>query len=415
MVAAPIDGNTRPGSLSRLLGYGALLAVLVGAGYAFLRPPAGGTPVGDDEAALLEAAIRVQWGDREPSVTSYSTTTRHGDAEEGTDALLCTTIGQDGRYREERVWNTYGITEVFAVDAEGEAWASFDATVVPLTEIEVERRKLQPWLFQVSQLAPLRDVERFRLNHEGRHELTDGRAVERLKVTSLEASSVELVLDFDAETRLLAEVTLLDDAREGVMRVRLADYRDVDGIQVAHELVSLRDDVPVATQRVVGVTIDKEIDNGIFECPTDLNRDTIIEKQSMGGLVAHARHEGDAGDIDQTLRSLRSWIDESGLGIAGPLVYVPDTGGESQSSHVYIAVTRLDEEKKPVVDEDVELTTLAPKRALCLTHVGETASEELVARLAEEARQRGLTPTGEPMEIFFSPDRRTRQIQITVE
>lgn len=410
------DTNKRPGSIFRLAVYVLLAGGVTAAAIVATRDSGAETPVGHAESELLEAAIRTQWGDRDPTVLhSYAATTRHGDAAEGNEAILRTTFGPGGRYREERTWETFGITEVFAMDGEGNAWASFDATVVPLTEAEIERRKLQPWLFQVSHLTPLRDPERFRLEHDGRQELPDGRAVDRLRVRSRGEMPVELLLDFDVDTRLLAEVTLLDD-REQRLTVRLSDYRTVDGVQVAHRLVSLRDDVPVATQTVMSVTIDADIDEGVFERPLDLNRDAIIEKRTMGGLVARAIHHGEDDDIDDTVRDLRGWIEKSGLAIVGPLVYSPARGGdEDAEGAVSIAVTRLDSEKTPVEREDVGLRTLAPRRALCMTHVGDADTVDLVARVGAEAARRGLTVAGPPLEIFFSQDRRTRQIQLPVE
>jgi effector-binding domain-containing protein len=372
------------------------------------------------ERILLEKAIKATWGERDPAtLTTYRQITHWrgpAEAESGPATEVEILVGPKGNYREVRR-HPYGITEVFATDGET-AWASVDGTVVPLSETYVDQRSLQPWLIEVSRLAPLRDADRFRLDHRGTEKLDDGTEVESLAVTSSEQPGLKIILQFDPTDHLVRRVALQMKGHKPERALRFDDYREVDGVQVAHRVLALLDEEPLKRQSLQKVEFEPQIESSLFSRPLDLNRDTIKDKGAgLNGCIASTMHDGDADEIFDTADRLRGWLKDAGMTMTGPLVITEDSQAEGEGAlRVGIAVSRPDDATMAELkgDEAYRIDDVEAGRVLSLTHVGTEARKDLIARLRARALELELETAGEAIEIVFSPDRQMRQIQLPV-
>lgn len=372
------------------------------------------------ERRLLDQAISAAFGESDPTAPrTYRQVTRWegSDAERpGPVTEVEVLVGRDERYRESRR-HPYGITEVFATNGET-AWASVDGTVVPLSEQDLAQRSLQPWLIEVSRLAPLRDADRFRLEHGGRETIENIGEVESLTVTSDEQPGLEITLQFDVTTHRVRRVALNARGRDFERSLVLDDYRAVDGVQIAHRILAYRDDELLKRQIVREAAFDAAANESVFEKPLDLNRDAIVDKpQGLSGALVSMRHEGDEEDVFDTVETLRNWIEEAELVTAGPLTIQSEeaTGGTTVLRvAIVIETPGAEATAAATADEAVTIETRDASRVLSLTHVGEVVRAELVTRLEARAQELGLTPAGTPIELFFSTDGRLRQVQLPV-
>lgn len=372
------------------------------------------------ERRLLNRAVVAAWGQRDPTtLQTYRQTTRwesgpEDAAEPATDVEVC--IGPDGCYREVRR-HPYGITEVFATDGET-AWASVDGTVVPLSEADLAQRALQPWLVEVSRLAPLRDAERFALKYRGRESVEDIGDVESLVVTSAEQPGLTIVLQFDASHHRVRRVALQTRSGQPEQSLVLDDYRAVGGVQIAHRILAYRGEDLLKRQIVRQVELDPELDAAVFKKPLDLNRDAIKDKATgISGSVVSLIHDGDDDEVFDSVDTLRAWMAENEVVAAGPLILIDEAAGdETTRLRVGIAIESPSEDAQATAedDEDIELTTLSSTRVLSLTHVGEKERATLVAELMERAKELGLEVAGAAIEVHFTTDGQLRQVQLPV-
>ena len=375
------------------------------------------------ERQLLDRAISALWGNVDPasihSLRTRSTVT--GNIPDLTPGLQVETYcDEEDRYREVRDYDASGIKEIFAVFGE-DCWASVDSTVIPLEPSEIQEHRLQPWLFRISKLVALRDAERFELEHLGLETLATGEVVERLQVTPKDKPLLELVFDFMKDSHLLRRVKLINRNSDEELMLVLDDYRAVEGIQFAHRRVAHRDGKKLARQIVETVELNPVMDKSLFRTPLDLNRDAIIEKKSLAGFFAFAEHRGDPEDLGETVDELKEWIQNNPLDMIGPLTVLnaENDGGDEEPRTtpmtVCIGIRRPDAGQSTTARKGFGVRQLDSHRALCMTHVGETKTALLVERLRVRAKELGLQPAGPTLEIRFSLDGKTRQIQLPVK
>ncbi|MEE9392105.1 MAG: hypothetical protein V3W41_06340 [Planctomycetota bacterium] len=379
------------------------------------------------EQLLLEKAVKAVWGETDPdSVQSLRQRSRYETV--ASSAAVPAPVSQveilaagPKRYRKQRL-APFGIVEVFAMDGD-EVWATIDGTLVPLTEEEATRRRLQPWLVQISKIAPLRDTKLFDLDHKGIVELDNGSRVEELRVIPKEYDGLELVFDFDPDSHLPQRVVMMNKRSREELAIELSDYRSINGVQVAHRVLGFRNGKQVSTEIIESIELDVDLGAAPFKKPEHTGRDLVVEKSaSLSGPLAYCVHEGDADDakeIFDTVAKLREWIEERGFIIVGPLVVMrnrPQPAGTSPELRTLVGIAVGALAKDPIIEAGSAFgwMSLEAQPALCLTHVGEASSEDLIAKLATAAAERGSSRSGPPLEIIFSADGKTRQIQLPI-
>jgi len=371
------------------------------------------------EQVLLSRAIDAIWSPVDApeieNVRLVSTMRHPGGATLG----LETWISGEDRYRVVR--KSFNITEVHAMLGD-EVWATVDGTLVPVGEADADQIRRQPLLFRVSQLRPLRDTKRFDLEYEGTETLDDGGKVDRLRVRPVQSPGMELVFDFRTDSHLLRRVELRQDGSERVEALVLDDYRELvagDGgsrVKVAFKLDSYRDGRLLGTQIIEEIDFNPQVDEALFLEPAQSSDPAVIEKDCIAGLFACALHDGAPDDFRDTLGDLKDWIADNEFEVAGPLVLTDGlTGGDARPAHwVCVPVSTTQEEPKEP-RKGFSLTVLDRRPALCATIVGAAPLDRVVARLRRHAERRGRTPSGPALEIYFSPDGNTRQIQLPVQ
>jgi hypothetical protein len=371
------------------------------------------------EQKLLDKAVAAMWLSRSAAdVTSLHTTSTIKQA--GFTFDIETSVKTPDRVREVR--RAFGMTLVHAL-AGIDAWASIDATVVDIEEAERENLATHLWLFNVSKISPLKDTRAFDLKHLGSVALEDGRSYERLRVEP-KKDHVHLVLelDFDPATSLVHRFDLRNKTTDQHLSLTMDDYRTIDGVQTAHRITSMRNGKPHAVETLREVRFNEPMEDALFKRPVDLNRDTIaLKNASVSGLVAYASHRGTREDLQAAIDQLAEWIAEHKLDAAGPLIVtqeeLPATADTRprQIFLVCIPVAPLPADVKLPEREGFGLRTLEPRRVLCMTSVGELGADEIAAQLSARAQADGLRVARSPLEIYFSADRKTRQIQLPVE
>lgn len=369
------------------------------------------------EQVLLDKAIAAMWGQTPDGFLQsvrITSTVSHSDTVYELDTWYQT---DKERYREERR-HSFGISEVKCLLGD-KSWASVDEVVVPLDEAETARLRIQPWLFTVSLLKPLKDTEKFDLEHLGASTLADGRGVERLRVEPL-GRGFEIMFEFLSDTWLVNAVTLTDQKSREEMRIELSDYRDVEGIKFAYRIESFRNKKPYATDVLDAVALNVAAEDSLFTEPAERKTDLIIEKNTIDGLMAQAPFDG-TDDLEDVVEDLKEWIRDNELEIAGPLVILDPSAQEAPAARtrnrkntVCIPVSSPTKGRDVKNRDGFKLAHVGAERALCLTHVGTRPNDALLEQLCSAAKEKDLTCTGAARIIHFSLDGKTRQIQIPV-
>ena len=374
----------------------------------------------DPADLFLDKAVTAMWGKRDVATIHSARTLavfRHSDQTFEIETL----VKLPDRYREVR--RAHGITEVHALLGE-EAWASVDGAVVPLEATEQGRLRMQPWLFEISKLAPLKDRKRFVVRHAGEVKDAVLGTLVRLAVRPKESSDVEMRFDFDGVSHVLRRVELENEANDEILSLVLEDYRAVDGVQVAHRLISSKNGKLYAAETVREIAFNAAVDDAAFRKPVDLSRDRIhLKEKCVGGLMAIVEHRGDPTDIADSLEDLKEWITENGLDIAGPLVVTAietaatvaaDTRPDAPPIQLMVPVSMPPQGFKPKERPGFALRTLPERPVLCITCVGASGGEA-EAQLRARAKADGRKVSGPVLEVRFSPDGGTRQLQLPVE
>ncbi len=371
------------------------------------------------EQVLLDHAIEALWSDVAPeSVQSLRTRSLLVEKNDGFSSTfeLETHLGPGGEYRECRIWQDFGLREIFASAGE-RSWYLVDGTLIENEDaIEEGPGRDQRWLFEISKLAILKDGERFSLKHEGDQKLEDGTPIQRLRVRDSRRGDLSLALDIATDDWLVRRVVLDDSRGRHSFSLLLDDYRAVDGIQFAHSIVSRLDGKHFASQTVQEIEINPVLDPGTFTPPTGETPLQVIRKDSIGGWMAWRRLADE--EVAGELPALREWITRNGLEVAGPLVVLGGNpeGTPKRSRRLALAVRPPKAEilAKLPASEDFGLFELVSAPALCLTAVG--ADEVLEGReaLARALRDQGSRAAGPAIEVYFSRDGRIRQLQIPI-
>ncbi len=377
------------------------------------------------EQILLDAAIHAIWGDRDPAgLHSVETVSRVMDSSDDTAepfARIRSWMGPE-RFLERRDWLQLGLTEKTGFDGT-EVWATIDGKRIPISKAKEAEIRLQPLLFEMSRIAPLKSTERFALEARGRVEVGADSVMERLEVRPKDVDGVNMIFDFAPEDHLLRQVTLeLDD--EETLTLVLGDYRPVEGILFPHRIEGRRRGRFHSLQIRSEIRINTEPPPGDFAAPVDRRDDEIRRKETLGGRVAFAIHDGGLDDVEETVEELQDWLKECETPVVGPLALLeplePGTprrpDGESSPLTVCIAVGPLpDEAHPPRPPGTMGFRVLTPLPCFERTVSGEEDRKLVIATLTRAIIKAGLKPAGPVVEVFFTPDRMIRQIQVPVE
>lgn len=370
------------------------------------------------ERQLLDKSIRAMWGEkRATDVTSLHTVSSVKQADSTFDLETFTRVPDC--YRMDR--QSFGIKEVQAVCGQ-KAWASVDTTVIPLTPAEEAELLFHPWLYAISTLEGLKDSERFDLKVLDAV-VVGGQRLEQLRVRSKkEHTNLSLLLGIDATTHLIGRVELTDESSDQKMALTMSDYRAVEGVQFAHKIVSERNGKAFATETMREVRLNRKFDDGFFLCPVDLNRDRIVTKEkSLSGVMACLSYDGLPENFNEHTEDLKDWIVENGLEITGPLALIredvpaAETRPAREQLTIAIPVENPPAEKKLVERLGHSLRTLAARKTLVMTCVGDVSVPQLILQLRQRAEADKLKPLGMVLEVHFSIEKKTRQIQLPVE
>ena len=373
-----------------------------------------------DESILLRRAVQAMWGDVAPaSVKTFhvKSTVRHGDS----SYHIETWVQDRNHYRSVR--EGYGIRQTEGI-ADDEVWADVDGTVVPIDDAMAARIRLQPWLFQVSKLEPLEDADEFNLEYLGKSKRDDGREVEQLRAKSRTDPSRIVTFDFRADDHLVHRVALEDRSTKEVLSLLLSDYRNVDGVRIAHHLECRRGDKLYAEESVESVTVNDDLTKDFFMPPPPREGESkprkIIEKPSVSGLVAFAPHDGPLGEMRETVEKLKDWIDELGHDVTGPLIVLHSQAPTASRPTGYGRTVCIPVDAKDTATGATPRTgfgfrRLEARTAMCATIAGETSSIEVIRDIVSHASAAGKRPAGPVVEVHFSADGTTRQVQLPVE
>ncbi len=377
------------------------------------------------EQVLLDAAIHAIWGDKDPaSLHSVETVSRVMDSSDTSAEPFARIQSWMGprKFLERRNWLLLGLTEKTGFDGR-EVWATIDGKRIPISEAKEAEIRLQPLLFEMSRIAPLKSTKRFALEARGRVDVAGDEVMERLKVRPKDVDGVNMIFDFDPEDHLLRRVTLELDG-EGTLTLILGDYRPVDGIRFPHRIEGRRRGRFHSLQIRDSIRINTDPPPGDFAAPVDRRDDEIRRKTSLGGRVAYAIHEGDLDDVEDTVEELQDWLKECEAPVVGPLALLEpldptptrNSDGESSPLTACIAVGRLpDASPPPRPPKLMGFKTLTPGPCFERTLSGDEDRILVIATLKRAIIEAGLKPTGPVIEVFFTPDRMIRQIQVPVE
>ncbi|HGY92065.1 MAG TPA: hypothetical protein ENK43_12920 [Planctomycetes bacterium] len=377
------------------------------------------------EQVLLDAAIHAIWGDKDPaSLRSMETVSRVMDSSAPSTepfARIQSWMGPK-KFLERRNWLQLGLTEKTGFDGK-DVWATIDGKRIPISKAKEAEIRLQPLLFEMSRIAPLKSTERFALEARGRVAVGTDEVMERLEVRPKNVDGVEMIFDFDPENHLLRQVTLQLENDE-TMTLILDDYQPVDGIRFPRRIEGRRRGRFHSLQIRDEIRINTEPPAEAFAPPVDRRDDEIRRKSSLGGRVAYAIHEGSIDDVEDTIEELQNWLKECEAPVVGPLALLepldptrpPHPDGESSPLTACIAVGPLPHtEPSTRPPKSMGFKTLTPHPCFERTFSGDEDRTTVIASLKRAITKAGLKSTGPVIEVFFTPDRMIRQIQVPVE